>query len=485
MGVPAAGCSVSDGLVGGVCASGYADCQDQCIPVLTDPRNCGSCGHVCASGSCVDGTCAGLVDGRAEGSTDGHTGPRHDGGRRDGFAGDGTASDGPLGDQWQPDGRRKLRDGEVPEGSTHDGARDTTHGDRVGVDAPRHDGNVVDVTRHDSTGADSTSHDSTSVDGPPPVDASGDVCAPPYVTADNCGACGVVCGYSEGYYQVCAPPAADAGADGGAYSCVATCPPPYVDCNATCVDQSTDPMNCGACGTVCPLGLCVNSSCAGTKPGEIVVIGHDYATANVNVSEAQILSNAVFLPPTNPLVVLSFEQYAVPAQVTNVKSVLQAAATSSGRTLVLVPVTDYTAVPGFLTSLPFAVVLVYDQPNAPAGQLAAVGGAWEESIGTYLTAGGDVVVLDGASGVDEMPELLSASGLLQTSTDVAIPPGKALFVVAQNDAVGNFVTSPYPAQSNTAYFITTEPNGGDVTFVVDRFVDIGPVPVVVHKIVPP
>lgn len=483
-GLSGAGCSVGNGLVGGVCADGFADCQDECIPVMADPSNCGACGHVCASGSCVAGTCAELIDGSTDGSADARIDAVHDGASRDARANDGGSRDGPSGDGTEIDGRRDVTDSGHRDGLTPDSRRDTTRPDGIVSDASTQDGSHVDGSGHDAPRADAVQedappHDSSSHDAP--VDRNANQCAPPYVTAANCGACGLAC---VGY-QVCAPPPIDAGADAGAYSCVDTCPLPWVDCSATCVDETSDPMNCGACGTVCPLGLCVNSSCAGTTSGEIVVIGHNYATANVNVSEAQILSNAVFLPPVNPLVVLSFEQYANSAQVTTVKSVLKTAAQAYGRTVSLVAVTDYAAVPDALTTKSYAVLLIYDQADAPSGQLATVGGVWAPSISDFLSEGGEVVVLDGAAGVDEMPRLLSTSGLLQTTSDVPVASGKALFVVAPNDAVGNFVTSPYPAQTNTAYFVTSEANGGNVTYVVDRFIDVGPVPVVIHKIAGP
>ena len=36
------------------------DCDDHCIPVSSDPGNCGACGNVCASGECLAGVCAGV-----------------------------------------------------------------------------------------------------------------------------------------------------------------------------------------------------------------------------------------------------------------------------------------------------------------------------------------------------------------------------------------------------------------------------------------
>ncbi|HXR12235.1 MAG TPA: hypothetical protein VN770_08065 [Gaiellaceae bacterium] len=202
------------------------------------------------------------------------------------------------------------------------------------------------------------------------------------------------------------------------------------------------------------------------------------------MSEATILSNAVFLPPSNPLRVLSFEQYAAASEVAHVKSVLAAASLSSGRSVTLTRMTDYTLVPGALASPSFDVLLVYDQGAAPAGTLGAVGQSWQSAVTRFVGAGGDVVVLDGASGSSpQMTDFLSSASLLQTTGEVPISPGAPLLVVASGDAVGNFVVSPYAAQSDTVCFVTSEPNGGDVTYVVDELDGPSLLPVVIHKTV--
>lgn len=39
------------------CPNQWAICSDQCIDVTSDPQNCGTCGNMCASDVCVNGTC--------------------------------------------------------------------------------------------------------------------------------------------------------------------------------------------------------------------------------------------------------------------------------------------------------------------------------------------------------------------------------------------------------------------------------------------
>ncbi|MFP2960319.1 EGF domain-containing protein [Myxococcus sp. 1LA] len=49
----------------------------------------------------------------------------------------------------------------------------------------------------------------------------------------------------------------------GSYTCVGgTCQPPTVQCGSQCVNLSSDPSNCGACGNVCDVGqTCSQSAC--------------------------------------------------------------------------------------------------------------------------------------------------------------------------------------------------------------------------------
>jgi len=45
------------------CGRGLTNCYGRCVDRETDPRNCGECGNVCASGLCVSGTCVGTTPG--------------------------------------------------------------------------------------------------------------------------------------------------------------------------------------------------------------------------------------------------------------------------------------------------------------------------------------------------------------------------------------------------------------------------------------
>jgi hypothetical protein len=305
-------------------------------------------------------------------------------------------------------------------------------------------------------------------------DGGGPCPPPPYVTAAACGACGIVCVTPNSACIL------DANEEP---RCMPPCVAPLVECGGKCVDLTTDPRNCGACGKFCPSNICVASKCQGATPGDVVVIGHDYKDAFQSSSQARVLTNAVFIPTSNPLRVLSYEQFADAAVVGNVKALINSAA--AGRTINFTVATTSAALASDMLAQSYDVVLVHDQQGAAPATLATVGATVAADLATFAKSGGVIVALDGAGGQGGMPSLLTSAQLLSLASHQSIPAGSLVSIVAPADRIATLVVSPYGAFDRSVSFQSNEPNGGNVVYVADHVVGGIPAdPVVVHKVVP-
>lgn len=258
------------------------------------------------------------------------------------------------------------------------------------------------------------------------------------------------------------------------------CTLPDLMCSGVCLDPTSDPNNCGACGKVCPSNICVAGKCEGAAPGHVVVVGHDYEEApSTFSSQARVLSNATLIPASNPLRVLSYEEFADAKAVGNAESVTLAEAKQLGRTVQYVASKSSTSVSSTIDISTYDVLLVHDQMNAPSGTLAQIGSTWasDGKVSTFLHAGGVVIVLTGGSGTAEMPALATNANLLTINSQSTITG--SLTVLAPADAVGSGVINPYVPKANTVS-LDTEANGGNIVWVVAQ----SGIPVVVHEVVP-
>ena len=355
-------------------------------------------------------------------------------------------------------------------------------GDESDVDDPdgvgRHDSDAgrEDVSSTEASDADARSGDGADGDGRIP-----DGCpAPPFDNVSNCGACGVVC---SGDTPVCKPvgSSTDGGVDAATpFACASPCEGTEKLCSGVCVDTDIDPFNCGGCGIFCPTGLCNGGKCRGARTGHMVAIGHDYTSATPTSAVAQVVVNAVFLPSTNPVRVLAYDQYADPVAEANVGKILDAASIKSGRAYVRTVAASADEVLTKLNIDSFDLMLFYDQPKAPAGTLATLGVDLSAKLKSFNETGGVVVVLDGGGGIGEMPKFFTAAGLLGVSSQTTIT-GKTVDVVAPADAIGIDVLTPYLAPSKSVTFTLSDPPSSTSVVVVQEPTSTGPV--VIHRVV--
>jgi hypothetical protein len=306
---------------------------------------------------------------------------------------------------------------------------------------------------------------------------SGDVCVPPYDTAAQCGDCFTSC---EGATPFCAP------ADGG-FACVPACPDGLTLCGDQCVDLNTDPAHCGECFNRCPSGLCQAAMCVGASAGHMTVMCMDYSQSFRNSPPTELLGNAVFLSPSEPVRIMAYRQNTPIATVNVVRRTLNWEAQDRNRTYAWTAVSSAGEVASSLNVVDYDVLLILDQPDAPAGQPGARGSTIASAVDAFVRAGGAVVVLAGDGGIGEMPELVTNAGLLaatgQTNVTFTEIHNRAPF-----DVVGVNVLTPFLALEETCTWQTGETPGATSVFVItDQPSSAGTLgnPVVVHKVVTP
>ena len=396
---------------------------------------------------CLAGHCGGGLDGGLDGADADQAAPSDaDGSGLDGADADGPGGDGPT--DAHDDDSDVASDGCGPGGCEDADASGTETGD---------DGSQGD--------------------------ADGDTCVPPYDNPLNCGSCGFVCPSST---PVCEPVG-----DGGV-SCSPFCHPPLTDCGGSCKDLQTDEHHCGACNKKCITGLCFDGKCVGGGAGNVVFMGMNFHVWFPGAPPTRLLGNAVFLPSHNPVRMLSWTQYADDSPGGPVGSITELIAWYSsqiGRPYALTDGGTDTNLPTLLNPAQVDVLLVLDQPKAPAGELASIGAAWSQPVSDFVHAGGTIVVLMSTQGQNEMPQFVNSAGLgtLASLKDITVP-SHILANVAPFDAVGVNVFSPFLARPETAMLQTTMTPGGDTIFVVvdNTNPDAGPLaPVVIHKVVLP
>jgi hypothetical protein len=199
-------------------------------------------------------------------------------------------------------------------------------------------------------------------------------CVDPEKDRAHCGICGNACGTGE----LCS---------GGV--CAPQCEDPLVACDDQCVVLSSDPEHCGSCGGRCASGICEAAVCADAIAGQVVVIGHDFTTANNAMR--RIAGNAVFLARGAPVRVLVYRGDANAASVSGVEQAIDFAKAEIGR--------DWRKVDAIEALVPLQladadVLLVHAQANATNSTLQKLGQQWGSALGQFLVRGGIVVLIE-------------------------------------------------------------------------------------------
>jgi len=410
------------GVVGGACIEGFTVCGGECVNLSLDESNCGSCGRDCQPGV----SCINSVCGGGSGGTGGS-------------AGDGSATGGAAGGDFPPDGSAGMTGGGGSSASGGSGGSSASGG---------------------SAGA-----------------AGGDGgCTPPFDTAQQCGDCNTSCSNPT---PLCAP------VDGN-FACVALCTPPLVACGGKCVDTNTDPDHCGRCFNRCDSRLCQAGVCVGATVGHITLACMNHEQAIQSSQQTVLMGNAIFLTLKTPLRILAYAQHVPAAAKNRVNQVITWAATARSRTFTITEAATSAQVVADLNIFDYEVLLVYDQPSAPAGALATVGTAWNATVDSYARAGGSIVVLSSGMGRAEMDQLMTNAGLLPVTAETNITFSQ-LHNRAPADAIGVNVITPFLGLRETCTFTTSAAQSSSTVFVITDSAPEAGIgdPVVVHRIQAP
>ncbi len=233
------------------------------------------------------------------------------------------------------------------------------------------------------------------------------------------------------------------------------------ECSVHCedIDLQSDPEHCGQCGFVCQTGVCVDGECQDAEVGHLVAIGHDYFQSHPVLD--RVIGNSIFMARTNPVEVLAYLEFADGNHVTNVDGAIAAEARLSGRAWRSTTAATAAAVAGEL--LNYDVLLVYHQALAQDVQLDLTGRSWAPTLDGFFKRGGIVVFLDAVGDHRGTWQLFAGAGLFSCN-GLSDRSGATALVVAKADALARGVTAHYPAEPNSAAFLT----GGPGIVVVDQ-----------------
>jgi hypothetical protein len=238
------------------------------------------------------------------------------------------------------------------------------------------------------------------------------------------------------------------------------CEAPLTACSGVCVDLSTDPLNCGHCGRVCPSGICTQSMCVGDIAGHIVAIGHDYTSSDPAME--RVFGNALALSTPADVRIGWWRGDASTASANGARTAAHKGLhqlARNGSDVTLTQVDD--------ASLAEIDALVVDAQTGDVNAAHATGAAWKDPLAKFLASGRVVIVLEGDAGVGYA--LAAGAGLYTVAAPVDATNQFATVANAA-DAVALQVASPYLAKASSVCFagaagtVITAPSGAAIVF---------------------
>jgi hypothetical protein len=215
------------------------------------------------------------------------------------------------------------------------------------------------------------------------------------------------------------------------------CSLPQTDCSGVCVDTTSDPDNCGACGLSCATGLCQASACVGSIAGHVVAIGHDYQATDAAMN--RVLGDAVGLT-TGQFTRIGYWRGS---------SSLEGAQTAAVSGLAQTSRTGFNLELSTLDDLLELDTVVIEPQQGSGDDAEAAGSAVAQSLQDFVAAGHVVVVLETAGGVSY--RFADGAGLFTVAAPVDVS-NTAISVAAAADAVAEGVASPYLGRASTVAY---------------------------------
>ncbi len=256
------------------------------------------------------------------------------------------------------------------------------------------------------------------------------------------------------------------------------CADDLTSCAGQCVDVAVHPLHCGACGLVCPTGICEDGVCIGGAAGHVIGLGLDLQDAAPGGQVARVLGNAVFLHAGDPVRVVALKPTGLVAGASYLESLVASEAELRGRAH------TYSKehpdhLPAMLEAAQIDVLLVLGDALGRPAEIPDWASALQPGLPAFFQHGGVVVAVATAKNPDPITTFLDASLLLPGVSVTALAPG-SVTVAAWTDALAVGLLSPFQMTGTPVSIGLADPSQAVVVLE-----DGAAAPVVVHRAVTP